>query len=229
MPITPRIASPYGMRQRPSGQRMHHGVDIVADEGHPVYALLPGVVTHATANGAPGFSNYGHTVVVRHELEGGPVWTLHAHLLRPGVTPGQRVGPGDVLGWVGKSRGRYDRATGQQIPDFFHTSVPHLHFEIRTRSLPAAYGDGALDPQAWLAARGLPLPTNVQGPTVAPPHRTAPATPPGWASSDAETRRPSSPATGPTPARTPQLASMGPLVLLGLLGAAAAALAKRRG
>lgn len=169
--VQPRIASPYGMRERPSGPRMHNGIDIVADEGAPVHAVLPGVVTHATANGAPGFSGYGHTVVVRHDKP--RVWTLYAHLLQPGVVPGQVLRQGDVLGWVGKSRGTFDRATGTSHPDFFHADVPHLHFEVRTRSLPAAPGDGNLDPQAWLASLGLPLPTSPGGPPVQPPRRPA--------------------------------------------------------
>lgn len=212
-----RITSPYGMRQRPSGPRMHQGIDISGELGQPVYALLDGVVTHATINGAEGFSNYGHTVVVRHDRP--RVWTLNAHLLRPAVVPGQRVQRGSLLGWIGKSRGRYDRERRISIPDFFHASRPHLHFEVRTHSLPADYGVGNINPQAWLASQRLPLPTDPPGrpprsppAPVAPVRRAVPIQPPAAPAVLART------AAGPGPV----------LLLLGLGMAGAAAIGRRR-
>ena len=144
-PSRSRVSSPYGMRRRPSGRRFHYGIDIAARVGEPVRAVLPGVVTHATANGARGFGGYGHTVVLRHE---GGFWTLHAHLSRLGVEAGQVVQAGDVVGYVGQTDGRDGRPGTFGVP-------PHLHFEVRTRSLPAAYGDGNHDPVPWLKALGI--------------------------------------------------------------------------
>lgn len=167
------IASPYGMRDRPGGPTMHHGIDIPGELGQPVYAMLPGVVTHATDNGAPGFSGYGKTVVVRHDKP--RVWTLYAHLDNIDVVPGQRVDRGTALGGIGNTRGRFDRKTGQSIPDYFKASVPHLHFEVRTRSLPAAYGAGNVDPEKWLAANAFPLPTTPWDEPIVARQRTAPS------------------------------------------------------
>lgn len=154
---TPRISSPYGMRQRPGGARMHEGIDIAAPEGTPVYAVLPGRVTHATGNGAPGFSRYGRTVVIEHP---GGWWTLYAHLSRTDVQPGQLVRHGQQIGAVGTTAGSWNRTTRQPEPAHFERSAPHLHFEVRSRPLPAAYGSGNVEPAAWLRARGLPLPTS---------------------------------------------------------------------
>lgn len=149
-PSRSRLSSPYGWRQRPSGRRFHHGIDLAARVGEPVRAVLPGVVTHATANGARGFGGYGHTVVLRHA---GGFWTLHAHLSRLGVEVGQIVQAGNVVGYVGQTDGRDGRPGTFGVP-------PHLHFEVRTRSLPAAYGDGNLDPIPWLEALGIGLDRN---------------------------------------------------------------------
>ncbi len=174
-----RITSPYGMRKRPSGPRMHQGIDIAAPEGTPVFAALGGVVTHATGNGARGFSNYGKTVVIKHP---GGWWTLYAHLSGAAVRPGQTTQQGELIGYVGRTRGYFDKGTRKSVPDFFHTSGSHLHFETRSRSLPAAYGAGNVDPAQWLAARGLPLPTTPQG-------RPVPATPAPLPSGGTVTRK----------------------------------------
>lgn len=215
----PYVMSEFG----PRGDRFHHGIDIQAEEGHPVASVADGVVTHATENGARGFSDYGRTVVVRHD--DGAHWSLYSHLLRNAVNPGQRVRRGDLLGYVGRTRGRYEG--GRSIPDLFHTSPPHLHFEVRTRKLPAPPGEGALDPQKWLAARGLPLPTDPQlspvssSPWVAttPQFHEVPAAAPA-------------PAPGAAPVPTPapmRRASMAPLGVVVAILALGAAIARRRG
>ncbi len=80
------------------------------DEGHPVVASAPGVVT--TVQDLRDTS-YGLYVVVDH---GGGWTTLHAHLDRSFVVVGQRVDQGQVIGLLGSSGG----STGA-----------HLHYEQR--------------------------------------------------------------------------------------------------
>ena len=204
-PSRARVSSPYGMRQRPSGRRFHYGIDIAARVGEPVRAVLPGVVTHATANGARGFGGYGHTVVLRHA---GGFWTLHAHLSRLGVEVGQVVQAGDVVGYVGQTDGRDGRPGTFGVP-------PHLHFEVRTRSLPAAYGEGNHDPVPWLEALGIGVGSDrrfriIPGsfadcgaarPTVVSP---SPATPPP--------QTPSPPIAAPLPPQAPSVPAPAPSI-----------------
>lgn len=153
--------------------KMHHGVDFFAPMAAPVHAVLGGTVTHATVNGAPGFSNLGHTVVIRHDSP--RVWTLYAHLAAEAVRPGQRVERGQLLGWTGNTRGSYDSKRGKSVPAFFRSSKPHTHFEVRTIPLPSAAGPGNLEPIAFLAAHGLSYPTAL--PSSTPSQTVAPGLP----------------------------------------------------
>jgi murein DD-endopeptidase MepM/ murein hydrolase activator NlpD len=125
---------PYGWRYSESRQawRMHAGQDLVAPEGTPVLAMLPGHVVLVEA-----LDGYGLTVVLDH----GRGWqTLYAHLLSASVQPGDFLPAATPLGEVGQS----GRASG-----------PHLHVELRRRD-----GDRmlALDPTPLIdqATRLLP-------------------------------------------------------------------------
>jgi|GEM_PF-6516884 len=113
-----RISSGFGYRPHPilGGQRLHQGVDFAAAAGSPVQATSAGVVNWAGYQG-----NYGLLVKVSHAdgLE-----TRFAHLSRLNVHVGDRVGAGDVVGFVGAT----GLATG-----------PHLHYEVR-------YQGRAIDP-----------------------------------------------------------------------------------
>jgi murein DD-endopeptidase MepM/ murein hydrolase activator NlpD len=104
------LTSRFGMRHHPilGTVRRHSGADLAAAMGTPVKAPSPGVVMAAQWQGG-----YGLMVVVDH---GKGVQTRYAHLSQVAVSPGQRVGLGDVLGFVGAS----GLATG-----------PHLHYEMR--------------------------------------------------------------------------------------------------
>jgi hypothetical protein len=80
------------------------------DEGHLVVASAPGVVTSVVDLGN---SSYGLYIVIDH----GNGWTtLHGHLDRSFVVPGQRVDAGQVIALLGSS----GNSTG-----------PHLHYEQR--------------------------------------------------------------------------------------------------
>lgn len=118
-PVVGNITSPFGPRWR----GFHSGVDIAATVGTPVKAADAGTVVTASYMGA-----YGNTVMVDHG--GGRIVTLYAHLSRMVVVPGEVVGRGQVVGYVGTT----GRSTG-----------PHLHFEVRLDDQPvdpAGFYDG---------------------------------------------------------------------------------------
>ncbi|HEV3103841.1 MAG TPA: M23 family metallopeptidase [Candidatus Dormibacteraeota bacterium] len=104
------------------GLHIHTGVDLAAPAGTPVHAAASGIA-HA------GYDPSGPGVYVVVTLDQ-HVRLLYCHLSRVGVTPGQSVMPGDVIGEVGAT----GLATGA-----------HLHFEVQV--------DGrAVDPVRWLAS-----------------------------------------------------------------------------
>ncbi len=96
------------------------GVLIQAREGEPVKAV---------ADGQAGFAGwvkgYGQVVVIDH---GGGYYTVSGHLEDVGVTPGQAIRAGQVIGAAGRAG----------------LSRPGVYFEIRHRNQ-------ALDPRRWLA------------------------------------------------------------------------------
>ena len=105
-----RITSYYGYRRVwVAGSNFHHGIDLAAPAGTPVYAARDGRVIFA------GWGYYyGRYVRIDH---GNGVETRYAHLSRLAVRTGQRVRRGQVIGYVGASgRGAYG---------------VHLHFEVR--------------------------------------------------------------------------------------------------
>lgn len=107
----------------------HEGVDIANQVGTPIYAVTDGVVVDAGP--AAGF---GLWVRIRHP-DG--YTSIYGHIDRALVRVGQRVNAGQKIALMG-NRGR---STG-----------PHLHIEI-------ADPEGRkVDPQVWLAARGVSSP-----------------------------------------------------------------------
>jgi len=95
----------------------HRGIDISPAYGTPVTAADGGVVSAVQYNRW----DYGYYIIISH---GNGYETLYAHLSQILVSPGQRVGRGELVGRVGMT----GYATG-----------PHLHFEVRQ------YG-GAVNP-----------------------------------------------------------------------------------
>ncbi len=111
-----RISSGFGMRFHPilAKWRGHEGIDYAAAPGSPVMAVADGVVLRAG-----WFGGYGRLVEIQHA---GGVTTRYGHLksFPRGIRPGQHVGQGDCIGYVGAT----GLATG-----------PHLHFEFRIHNV----------------------------------------------------------------------------------------------
>lgn len=142
-----RNAAAYG------GRPYHSGVDFGAPRGTPIYAPLTGTV-RATGNTdlVPGCYSWGKWTLIDHA---NGLSTMYAHQDVIGVSPGQKVSTGDVIGYIGN--------TG------FSTG-PHLHFtvyakdgvsvrkfnEIKTvtscgpASTPVAATEAYLDPMLYL-------------------------------------------------------------------------------
>ena len=110
---------------------------------------LPITVYTATKDGE--VSGYGNVVTIR----SGDVGLLFAHMSSMAVHAGESVTAGQLVGRVGSTNSEGG----------FHTSGPHLHFEVLT---PATNIDHALahysgtvpprtDPQAWARANGVRL------------------------------------------------------------------------
>ena len=139
-----RLSSVFGRRVHPvfGNVRMHTGVDFAAAQGTPVRATAPGRVSFVGWRGG-----YGRVVEIAHGPE---IMTRYAHLsaVPGGLSEGQRVAAGDMIGRVGAT----GTATG-----------PNLHYEVRVDGRPTdplsderlaeaaehdGQGDAALE---WLA------------------------------------------------------------------------------
>ncbi len=108
------LTSGFGMRHHPvlGGRRQHHGIDLAAPTGTPVYATADGVVGRADF-----YASYGLYISISH---GAAMETRYAHLSRLAVATGDTVKKGDLIGYVGST----GRSTG-----------PHLHYEVRVDGL----------------------------------------------------------------------------------------------
>lgn len=108
-PVSGPVVSPFG----PRWGRLHAGIDIAVPAGVPIYAAGSGVVTHAG-----WMSGYGNMVIIQHA---GALSTGYAHQSRIGVSRGQFVSKGMLIGYVG--------CTGHCFGD-------HVHFETRLNGVP---------------------------------------------------------------------------------------------
>ena len=108
-PVAGHVTSGFGLRRHPilGYVRMHSGIDFAASFGSPIYAVSDGQVSYAGWHG-------GHGNYVRLE-HGGGLATGYGHMSRIAVSPGARVGRGQVIGYVGST----GLSTG-----------PHLHYEL---------------------------------------------------------------------------------------------------
>jgi murein DD-endopeptidase MepM/ murein hydrolase activator NlpD len=91
----------------------HNGIDIAAPIGTPLRAALSGVVS-GTGNSdlIPACYSYGKWVLVKHS---NGISSLYAHLSKIGVSEGDEVATGGVIGYSGM--------TG-------YSTGPHLHFTV---------------------------------------------------------------------------------------------------
>lgn len=126
MPIDGPITSEFGMRIHPvfNDLRPHQGIDIAADEGEPVKAVLDGAVEKIDTD-----NELGTYIVLKHS---GNLRTLYAHLSDVTVNVDDKVKQGDIIAKVGM--------TGI-------TTNPHLHFEVWN-------GEKAVDPLTMLNQKG---------------------------------------------------------------------------
>jgi hypothetical protein len=153
----PRVASSGPGEDRDGGMRRHRGIDISATVGEPVRSIASGKVIFAGANmkGAPRrgpippnkIARYrnrrlgagGIYLCIKHDLsEGatvGEVVSCYMHLDRYVVAAEEKVSPGQLLGYVGR--------TGVKV------SPPHLHLEIRV-------DDKARNPLRYLTSQVIP-------------------------------------------------------------------------
>jgi murein DD-endopeptidase MepM/ murein hydrolase activator NlpD len=111
----------------------HTGLDFRAAYGTPIRSVLAGVVVFAGSSGDWS----GTHVAVRH-VDGRT--TMYSHMSRLGVSTGQTVQAGQVIGYVGQT----GRAFGA-----------HLHFEVYPPGV--RYGDvyKAVNPTPYLRSIGL--------------------------------------------------------------------------
>lgn len=172
LPSGARVSSPWGWRNRPSGRDLHTGVDLAADEGTPVYAVLPGRVVGAWRSGE--LSGYGQVIVLQHAPQ---LYTLYAHLSRRLVSPGDKVQAGQAIGEVGRTAGTRD-----DPGRVFDRSGAHLHFEFLERWPPSGRDEDRLQPGPILAQLGIivppsgPLQLSAEAPACQP--QLPPAAPP---------------------------------------------------
>ncbi|MGC6404002.1 MAG: peptidoglycan DD-metalloendopeptidase family protein [Candidatus Comchoanobacterales bacterium] len=113
-----RISSPFNpKRKHPVTGKVqpHHGVDLAAPMGTPVYASAAGHISFKGCNGG-----YGKMVAIKHNEH---YITRYAHLsgFAKNIQSGAWVEGQQLIGYVGAS----GQATG-----------PHLHFEIRKDGKP---------------------------------------------------------------------------------------------
>jgi len=122
---------------RAGGARVHDAIDIMAPEGTPVVAAADGEVEKLFFSKGGG----GITLYVRSPDQRWAYYYAHLQGYAPGVTEGQQVKRGQVLGRVGH--------TGNASP-----SGPHLHFAINRMQPGEKWYDGApINPYPLLAGK----------------------------------------------------------------------------
>ena len=134
-----QISSYFGV-PRDGGKRRHEGIDIFAPRGTPAIASVAGVISEV------GQNRLGGNVVFLTDTDR-EQRLYYAHLDRFNVTNGQRVNPGDTVGFVGN--------TGNA-----HTTGPHLHFGVYT------FAGGAVDPLPYVRLGRGPANQELLSPTL---------------------------------------------------------------
>lgn len=151
-----RISSGYSLARRHpvlNRVRAHRGIDFAAPSGTPIKAAGSGRVVSRGRSGG-----YGNVVVLQHS---NGVTTLYGHMSRfaNGLSVGERVAQGEVIGYVGMT----GLATG-----------PHVHYEYRVNGVhknPARVTIAKADPipaslMADFQARTAPLLARLDAPAA---------------------------------------------------------------
>ncbi|MFB7934826.1 M23 family metallopeptidase [Streptomyces sp. NPDC056039] len=121
------LTSTFGQAGAYWSSGYHTGLDFAAPTGTPIKAVHSGTITEAGWNGS-----YGYKTVLTLD-DGTEIW--YAHQSSIGVSVGQKVSTGDVIGRVG--------ATG-------NVTGAHLHLEVHSGG-----SSSGIDPMAWLRGKGL--------------------------------------------------------------------------
>lgn len=120
------------------GSRRHRAIDIGAPRGTPVLAAIDGTVGKLFLSRPGGITIY--------QYDPSREWIYYyAHLdaYAPGLTEGQQLRRGDVIGYVG--------STGNAPP-----GAPHLHFSIEKLAEPGKWWRSEpVDPYPILRERGV--------------------------------------------------------------------------
>jgi murein DD-endopeptidase MepM/ murein hydrolase activator NlpD len=122
-PSRPPVTLPLPLPDDTSGysaepRRLHLGTDIWGLAGTPVYAPMGGMIHSFAFN--DNFGDYGATLILLHQLDGLPFYTLYGHLsLRDiaHISEGQYVNRGQEMAHLGQ-------------PHENGHWPPHLHFQI---------------------------------------------------------------------------------------------------
>ena len=104
---TGKYTSGFGDRRG----KFHHGIDISAKKGTPIFSANDGVIAYSGS----GLRGFGKTVIIKGSKG---LYTLYAHASKLYVKKGQKVTRGQKIAAVG--------STGR-------SSGSHLHFEVRTK------------------------------------------------------------------------------------------------
>ncbi len=115
--------SSHFMKAAEVPRNIHLGVDLWVKAATPVYAPLNGRV-HSFKNNA-GFGDYGPTIILEHEYEGKPLFTLYGHLSLNSIEnlyEGKPITADEKIGEIGNYPDNGDWP-------------PHLHFQVMTDML----------------------------------------------------------------------------------------------
>ena len=102
---------------------IHLGIDLWTEAGTPVFAPLDGTVHSFRDN--TNFGDYGPTIILEHEVDGKPLFSLYGHLTRQsleGLFEGKPIKAGDKIAEIGPYPENGDWP-------------PHLHFQLMTDML----------------------------------------------------------------------------------------------
>ena len=127
------------------GGRVHMAADMFAPMGTPVYSTVPGIVRRVVPGSSGPERNNQSWVIVE-----GPGGNYHGfmHLRgQPEVHEGQRVAPGDLLGYLGRAyRGKGGAETS-----------PHLHYQVMRAPTQQERAAGLGKGRGVLAGGGVPV------------------------------------------------------------------------